>query len=63
MLKNFIYNSIIKFCSSCDYKPVYSNQNKINYKIIITDFSGDKDINNLVAANLKEIAKINLIKQ
>ena len=37
----------------CDYSPVYSKQNKVNYKIVITSFSGDKDINNLIATNLK----------
>ena len=41
----------------CDYKPVYSKQNKVNYKIIITSFSGDKDINNLIATNLKRNSK------
>ena len=41
----------------CDYKPVYSNQNKINYQIIITSSSGDKDINNLIATNLKRSSK------
>ena len=41
----------------CDYKPVYSNQNKIDYKIVISSFSGDKDINNLIATNLKRSSK------
>ena len=43
--------------NNCDYKPVYSNQNKIDYKIIITSFSGDKDINNLIATNIKRNSK------
>ena len=33
------------------------NQNKVNYKIVITSFSGDKDINNLIATNLKRTSK------
>ena len=43
----------------CEYKPVYSNQKNLNYKIIITDFTGDKDMNNLIAANLKRNSKDN----
>ena len=58
MLKK-IFFIILSFnlLSNCEYKPVYSNQNNLNYKIIITDFSGDKDMNNLIAANLKRNSK------
>ena len=60
MLKK-IFFIILSFnlLSNCEYKPVYSNQNNLNYKIIITDFSGDKDMNNLIAANLKRNSKDN----
>ena len=47
----------LSLLSSCEYRPVYSNQNYIDYKIIITNFTGDKDINNLIAANLKRNSK------
>ena len=58
MLKKiFIIIILLNFLNHCDYKPVYSNQNKVNYKIIIASFSGDKDINNLIAANLKRYIK------
>ena len=43
--------------NNCDYKPIYSNQNKVDYKIVITSFSGDKDINNLIATNIKRNSK------
>ena len=45
--------------TNCDYKPVYSNQNKADYKIIITSFTGDKDINNLISTTLKRNSKEN----
>ena len=48
---------MLNLLNNCDYKPVYSNQNKIDYKIIITSFSGDKDINNLIATNIKRNSK------
>ena len=43
----------------CDYKPVYSQQNKVDYKIIITSFTGDKEINNLISETLKRNSKEN----
>ena len=60
MLKKIFFIIILfNFLSHCDYKPVYSDQNKVNYKIIITGFSGDKDINNSIAASLKRSSKNN----
>ena len=44
---------ILNFFSSCEYKPIYSNSNKSNYRIIITDFSGDKKLNKYIVENLK----------
>ena len=43
---------ILNFLSSCEYKPIYSSSNKSNYRIIITDFSGDKKLNNYIIENL-----------
>ena len=43
----------------CDYKPVYSQQNKVDFKIIITSFTGDKEINDLISTTLKRNSKIN----
>ena len=58
MLKKIFFIILsLNLISHCEYKPVYSNQNKINYKIIITSFTGDKEINNLVAANLNKNSK------
>ena len=54
MLKKiFLMFVLLNLLNHCDYKPVYSNQNKINYKIIITSFNGDKDINNSITENLR----------
>ena len=55
--KTFFIILFLNLLNHCDYKPVYSDQNKINYKIVITSFSGDKDINNLIATNLKRTSK------
>ena len=58
MLKKIFFIFILlNLLSHCDYKPVYSNQNKLNYKIIINNYSGDKYINNILATNLKRNSK------
>ncbi len=57
MIKKIFFIILFLNLNHCDYKPVYSNQNKINYKIVIISFSGDKDINNLIATNLKRSSK------
>ncbi len=58
MLKKIFFIILfLNLLNHCDYKPVYSDKNKINYKIVITSFSGDKDINNLIATNLKRTSK------
>ena len=58
MLKKiFLIILSLNLLNNCDYKPVYSSQNKIDYKIVIASFSGDKDINNLIATNIKRNSK------
>ncbi len=58
MLKKIFFIILsLSLLSNCEYKPVYSNQNKVDYKIVIKSFTGDKDINNLIAANLKRNSK------
>ena len=58
MLKKiFLIIISLNLLSHCDYKPVYSNQTKLNYKIIINDYSGDKYINNILISNLKRNSK------
>ena len=55
--KIFLIIVSLNLLNHCEYKPVYSNQNNVDYKIIITSFNGDKFINNLVAENLKKNSK------
>ena len=59
MIKKIFFIILFLNLNHCDYKPVYSNQNKINYKIVIASSSGDKDINNLIATNLKRSSNKN----
>ena len=60
MLKKIFFIILsLSLLSHCDYMPVYSNQNKLNYKIVIESFSGDKDINNFVITNLKRNSQEN----
>ena len=58
MLKKIFFIILsLNLLNHCDYKPVYSDQNKVNYKIVIKSFSGDKDINNQITTNLKKNSK------
>ena len=58
MLKKIFFIILsLNLLNNCDYKPVYSNQNKVDYKILISSFSGDKDINNLIATSIKRVSK------
>ena len=50
---------LLNLLNHCDYKPVYSNQNKVDYRIVIKSFTGDKDINNLISETLKRNSKEN----
>ena len=50
---------ILNFLSSCEYKPIYSNSNKSNYRIVVTDLSGDKKLNKYIVENLKRNSQKN----
>ena len=53
---------ILNFLSSCEYKPIYSNSNKANYQIIITDLSGDKKLNKYIVENLERNSQKNSVE-
>ena len=58
MLKKILFIILsINLLIQCEYKPVYLNENKVDYKITITSFDGDKDINNFITTNLKKNSK------
>ena len=58
MLKKIFFTILLlNLLSHCEYKPVYSNKNKVNYKIIITSSTGDKNINNSIIKTLKRNSK------
>jgi hypothetical protein len=40
------------FFTSCEYKPIYSNSNKSDYKIIVTEITGDKKLNKFLVENI-----------
>ena len=44
----------LTFLSNCEYKPIYSNLNKLNYKIDIIEFIGDKELNKFIIENLSK---------
>ena len=50
--KTFFIILTLIFFTSCEYKPIYSSLNKSNYKIIVTELSGDKKLNKFLVENL-----------
>ena len=53
---------ILNFLSNCEYKPIYSNSNKSNYRIVVTDLSGDKKLNKYIVENLKRNSQKNSVE-
>ena len=53
---------ILNFLSSCEYKPIYSDSNKSDYRIIITEISGDKKINKYIVESLKRSSQKNSVE-
>ena len=51
--KNFFIIFAFIFFASCEYKPIYSDSNKSNFKIIINELSGDKKFNRFLVESLK----------
>ena len=58
MLKKIFFIILsLNLLTHCDYKPVYSKQNNVGLKIMISGFTGDKDINNFIASNVNRSSK------
>tara|TARA_B100000989_G_scaffold287248_1_gene256698 strand:- start:572 stop:1030 length:459 start_codon:yes stop_codon:yes gene_type:complete len=55
--KILIFIIASNFLVSCDYKPIYSNQNKTNFKVIFSEMVGDKNLNKLITENIKRNTK------
>ena len=54
MKKNyFLYFIVFIIFTGCGYAPIYKNIENINFKIKISDISGERKINNLIQTNLK----------
>ena len=58
MLKKIFFIILsLNLLTHCEYKPVYSKQNNVGLKIMISGFTGDKDINNFIASNVNRSSK------
>tara|TARA_B100000609_G_scaffold53511_1_gene41739 strand:+ start:37 stop:492 length:456 start_codon:yes stop_codon:yes gene_type:complete len=58
MLKKIFFIILsLSLLTHCEYKPVYSKQNNVGLKIMISGFTGDKDINNFIASNVNRNSK------
>ena len=58
MIKKILILIIVSiFFVSCDYKPIYSNQNKTNFKVIFSEMIGDRKLNKFIVENIKRNTK------
>jgi len=58
MLKKIFFIILsLNLLTHCEYKPVYSKKNNAGLKIMISGFTGDKDINNFIASNVNRSSK------
>ena len=58
MLKKIFFIILsLNLLTHCEYNPVYSKQNNAGLKIMISGFTGDKDINNFIASNVNRSSK------
>ncbi len=61
MRKIFFVFFILIFTTSCGFTPLYNNNNKSNYNILITDQKGDQYLNDLIIEEIKSISNLNSI--
>jgi len=62
MKKKFIILLLFFSLSHCGFSPIYNITDKLDYKIIITEKSGDKFINNLISQEILKISNNNAAK-
>mgnify|MGYP001355120229 CR=1 FL=1 len=59
MKKKFFIFFILIFVSGCGFTPLYNDNNKSNYNILITDQKGDQVLNNLIVEEIQRISNLN----
>tara|TARA_A100001035_G_scaffold104321_1_gene81804 strand:- start:1091 stop:1546 length:456 start_codon:yes stop_codon:yes gene_type:complete len=62
MKKKIIFFLLFFSLSHCGFSPIYNITDKLDYKIIITEKSGDKFINNLILQETYKISNKNATK-
>ena len=64
-MKKYIYILILipLLFLSCDYSPIYSNQNNYDFEIEKIQLNGDAEINNLIDKKLKKYNKSSNVKK
>ena len=64
MIKKFIFLIILNFSLlSCDYSPIYSNNNNYNFYIENISQEGNSEINSLIRSKLKKYQFVNDAKK
>ena len=56
-MKNFKFFLIFLFLMSCGYSPIYQTNQKLNFKLDLINFSGDKKVGREIVKNIEELRK------
>ncbi len=56
MKKKFFIIFIFIVVTGCGFSPLYSDNNKSNYNILITDQKGDQVLNDLIIEEIKKVS-------
>mgnify|MGYP001188730989 CR=1 FL=1 len=54
MIKNFKFFLLFLFLYSCGYSPIYEVNKKLNFKLDVTNYSGDKKIGREIEKGLEK---------
>ena len=52
MIKKILITFFLILITGCEYKPIYSSDNKTNYKIFVKELTGDKRLNKFLVENI-----------
>lgn len=56
-MKNFKFFLIFLFLMSCGYSPIYQTNQKLNFKLDLINFSGDKKIGREIVNSIEQLRK------
>ena len=57
--KLFVILFLFSLFTHCEYKPIYSNTNSLDFSFNVVDIEGDNEMNNLVLSSINKYSNLN----